>query len=73
MVENQRGSIRVHDCGGLDSTNRQWSGTEHPGGSGMETNMDRFGLFSRASSISTNNNDERWVDFCAGQQVDPYE
>ena len=68
-----RGSMRTNDCGGLSNRYRQESGTEHPGGSGKETNMDRFGLFSRASSILTNYNDERWVNFCARQQMEPYE
>ena len=53
--------------------NRQEVGTEHPGGSGTEANMDRFRLLSRSSSILGNNNDERWVDLCAGQQWEPYE
>ena len=65
--------MRTNDCGGLSNRNRQGSETEHPGGSGTEANTDRFGLFSRASSIFTNNNDERWVDFCAGQQMELYE
>ena len=72
-LKELRSLMKVNDCGGLDNKNCQGSGNEHLGGNGMEANVDRFGLFSRVSSIFPNNNDERWVDFCAGQQVELFE